>query len=175
MTKENWLPIPDFPDYAVSDCGRVKRIRSVPKTRHRKETVKVPHPTRDGYFDVALYKNGKPYYLRIHRLVLHAFVGRPPTGKPQTNHINGNKQDNRLENLEWVSASENRLHAINVLGREKVRGEQHGRSTLREFQVREIKRQLADGLGQGIIAKQFGVSQSAISDIKRGKLWKHIV
>jgi len=109
---EVWKPIPDFEGlYDVSDLGRVRNARSMYVLRTRPDT--------DGYSLVTLYR-GRPaqkYDKKVHRLVLSAFVGRPSEGQ-QGNHINGRRDDNKLQNLQWVSCSENHLHAYGALKRQ---------------------------------------------------------
>ena len=104
--KENgeiFKPIDLNPKYSVSNFGRVRNNK----------TNKILSPRNlQGYQRVAFYVDGKPTDFRIHRLVAKAFIPNPEN-KPQVNHINGDKTDNRVENLEWVTNSENIKHAIN--------------------------------------------------------------
>lgn len=101
---EKWSPIPDT-HYSVSSEGRVRndetgRIKALGK-RH------------DGYYKVDLYSEGSRSSERVHRLVAQAFIPNP-NNKPQVNHIDGNKINNSVENLEWVDGSENMIHAYNT-------------------------------------------------------------
>lgn len=93
-----WRKIEGKPNYSVSDCGEVrndKTGRILKQTEHR-----------CGYLHVMLGRKTVPLY--VHRLVALAFIPNPD-GKPQVDHINGDKKDNRAENLRWVTASENSL------------------------------------------------------------------
>ena len=103
MQKEIWKDIEDFPNYEVSDQGRVRNK----KTGH----ILSPVPDKDGYFRVHLGKD--IVTKRIHRLVAVAFIPNVEN-KSQVNHINGDKMDNRASNLEWCSALENNTHALNT-------------------------------------------------------------
>lgn len=82
-----------------------------------------PDKLRNGYFRVTLNlgsrKSAKTEL--VHRLIARTFLGEAPTSSHQVNHKNGDKSDNRVENLEWVTPSENQLHAVRVLGRGKTR------------------------------------------------------
>lgn len=108
----------------------------------------------------------------INRFVLMAFLGLPAPGQ-ECNHKNGIKTDNRVENLEWLTKSENSLHACRVLG--KGRGESNGRAKLINKDIPIIRRLLAERkFLQTEIANLFGVSKATISDIKFGRHWAHI-
>jgi hypothetical protein len=106
---EQWRPIPGWEGYEVSDQGRVRslqrtverwsaRCRTPVRLRLRGRILK-PHVRRDGYASVALCEGGRPRTQLVHALVLDSFVG-PADGR-QSRHINGNRADNRLENLRW--------------------------------------------------------------------------
>lgn len=107
--EEIWKDIPDYEGlYMVSNLGRVK---SLSKYHHKREQILKNKLTKDGYYETTLFKNGKAKYIRTHRLVAFAFI--PNTfNKEQINHIDGNKLNNCVENLEWCTLQENKDHAI---------------------------------------------------------------
>lgn len=102
MKQEIWKTIEANPKYAVSNMGRVKNTHT--------NYIFSPRDNGRGYLYVDLYKNAKSKRLYIHRLVAQAFIPNHEN-KSEVNHINGIKSDNRLENLEWCTPSENRKHA----------------------------------------------------------------
>jgi hypothetical protein len=104
-------------------------------------------------------------------LVAEAFLGPKPAGRT-VNHKNGEKTDNRPENLEYVTRSENQHHAYET--GLQGRGQKHGRAKLTNEQVREIRRRFDNGENRTRMGKEFGVSQGLISQIGNRRIWKHI-
>lgn len=114
---ETWKPIPEYEGfYEASDLGR---IRSLPRTTTKGGILKQSINTRNGYCYVSLSKDGKQRQCRVHRLIAATFFEVDPD-RPQINHINGDKTNNSIENLEWCTQSENMLHAYES-GLEKKR------------------------------------------------------
>jgi len=110
--QEIWKDIEGYKGlYIISSLGRVKSSSNNPT--HSKEILLTPTINSSGYMKVELYKNkiSKIYY--VHRLVALTFIPNP-TNKPQVNHKDGNKLNNSLNNLEWVTRSENQKHAIKL-------------------------------------------------------------
>jgi hypothetical protein len=114
---EVWKPVVGFGYYSVSNFGRVMSEKRMVKHRGgmiaRGGRVLKPGKHTCGYRTVGLYTNGRSVITRyIHRLVLDAFIGAQP--EMDVNHKNGIKEDNRLENLEWVTRKENIRHSIKM-------------------------------------------------------------
>lgn len=125
------------------------------------------------------YKNARGYMrfninrrgYAVHRLVLLAFLGPSDL---EVNHKNGIKHDNRLENLEYVTKTENMRHAHRT-GLVKVRrGEENGRAKLRKHQLLDIRKMIKSKVLDKDIAKAFGVHRTLIGFIRRGVLWKNV-
>lgn len=108
LPAEKWCWIPGYEDiYKISDQGRVYSVRR-PNT---KGGLLRPRRDKNGYVTVMLYLNGEKINKKIHRLVASSFIPNPEL-KPEVNHINGQKSDNRSSNLEWSTPSENIKHAF---------------------------------------------------------------
>ena len=95
----------DLGDYIVYSDGRVYSKKSTIFLKPRYEG--------HGYLFISMPDRGKPKNFKIHRLLAKSFIPNPE-GKPMVNHINGIKDDNRLENLEWVTNKENMIHAVKI-------------------------------------------------------------
>ncbi len=117
MTEEIWKDIPEYTNlYTISNLGRIK---------DRKSRVMKFDLTKKGYQRITLRKMGHLSRQYVHRLVLSVFV-RLPKAQEQCNHIDGNKANNRISNLEWVTAQQNIRHSFKKLGRIGPRGERSG-------------------------------------------------
>ena len=114
-----------------------------------------------GYPQVGIVLEKKYKHKSIHRLVAEAFIPNPEN-KPCINHINGIKNDNRIENLEWCTYYENNIHAVKT-GLFKVK--------LTVDQVLEIRK---SPLSTTVLGSHYGVSNIQISRIKNLKNWKHL-
>jgi hypothetical protein len=174
MTIEKWLPVPEWESaYIISNLGQVARVKKNRCNLGVLKGVTLPN----GYISVHLRDSGREDNKLIHRLVLLAFIGEPEESRNITNHKNGNRADNRLCNLEWVSHSENNLHAFRVLNREPICmiGMLNGNSKLTEKQVLEIRRLYAKGnITQATLARQYNVTQGLIGHIVKRRSWTHI-
>ena len=162
---ERWLPIEGFEStYHVSNRGRVKSFQNG-------ERMLSPWPVAKGYLMVELRDNGKRSGRTVHRLVAEAFLERPSESH-EVNHLDGDKTNNHLSNLEWVTTQENRDHAV-ATGLHTC-GEETCTAKLTADEVREIRHRYSEGTYQRVLAEEFGVSRSHVSDIVNHKKWRHL-
>lgn len=182
---EFWKDIPGYEGiYQVSNYGRVKSLdRTIEKTNGEVhhltgKILNINVRKDDGTNLVYLWKNNKGHTFLLHRLVASCFIPNPEN-KPEINHIDGNRSNNSVTNLEWVTRSENMLHNYRVLGRVSSGG---------------VKRKMVECVETGIIyeslsdaARKNGVSQNAIGVCVRniplkngarrvclGKHWRYV-
>lgn len=119
--EEIWKRVQEYPRYEVSNLGRIRAIyiRGIKRNKILK-----PKLTKKGYLEISLYRERKHKSFRLHRLVAQSFIPNP-NNLPQVNHKNGNKLDNRAENLEWCTCSENVTHAFRTGLKHGIRGKEH--------------------------------------------------
>lgn len=178
IMQEIWKDILGYKDcYQASNLGKIKSLnRKVWMAANknyciRKGKILKGTQTKYGYLMVNLQKTGKRKMCTIHRLVLLAFIGESSL---QCNHKNGIKTDNRLENLEYCTCSENHKHAFRIGLRKPInlKGEKHGRSKLKEKDILEIRDLYKYKIyNQFLLGNLYNVDQSNISYIIRKKTW----
>lgn len=165
---EVWKPLPGFEGlYEVSDLGRVYTIRA-----HK---ILDLSPSSNGYYMATLFdKKSQRTRKHVHYLVAITFIGPRPKGQV-INHLDGVKTNNAAINLEYVTPSENSIHA-HKLGLTKVkRGEQAHNAKLTAFDVRQILHDFFDNeLGILSLSKKYNLNFSAVRGIVTGKNWAHI-
>lgn len=149
------------PNYLCSNYGNVKSKRY---NKPLKGEV-----NNSGYKRVQLGNSKNKHF--IHRLVAQTFLQKDEL-RNFVNHKDGNKLNNNLDNLEWVTRSENDIHAYKNDLRKSKKGEKHHNSKLKEVEVKEIKNLLEKGYNCTYISKIYKVSRKTISDIKNKKTWK---
>lgn len=154
--------------YEISSYGRVRNG----------ETGKILKTSVDkcGYERVRLSFGRKHKVSKsVHRLVAEAFIYNPqPDVFNEVNHKNGDKLDNRVENLEWSSRQSNMLHAFRTGLCKAIKGEKHKKSKYKEKQIREICELMQAGLSNKVIAKIVGIDRHYISQIRRKRVWTEI-
>lgn len=170
-----WKDIPTLEDrYQVSNTGLVRSLpRNTTKGKLLKQATILEYKVF-GY-NYAFKKNK---LMKVHRAVAMAFIPNPES-KPQVNHINGFKSDNRVENLEWCTSSHNIKHAYSI-GLKSSVGEKHNQNILTEAKVLEIRARYIPGKGSRPgniheLTKEFGVARSTIANIVVGNRWKHLL
>lgn len=169
---ECWAPVASYEDtYEVSSLGRVRRrarstVDRAGRLRAWGERLLNPSVRRNGYRALMLSRSDVKVNAYVHHLVAHAFIGPRPPGM-WINHIDGDKLNNRVENLEYVTVTENNRHAFRT-GLQPT-GESRAHTRLRDEEVRAIRRAVADGKGYGELAEAYGVTAEHVSLIARGK------
>lgn len=167
--QEKWEHIAGYEDYLVSNFGRVKSLKK------GSEVILSLWTDTDGYLCINLWKDGKGQFFRVHRLVAAAFLDNKDN-LPEVNHKDGDKTNNFVENLEWVTRLQNVRHSFDTGLKTPIYGEQNGRHKLTQSDVDEIRKTYVKGsrvFGGGALAKKYGVTKKVIYDIINNKRWTY--
>lgn len=168
---ESWRFVPGFEGrYEVSNFGVVRSLCFA--NRYTLKLREVPHvlktwKTRWGYERVRLCDK----MFHVHTLVLLAFVGPKPKGC-EAAHLDGVRTNNSAANLKWCTKKEN--HSHKWLHGTQQAGSRQGCAKLKEKNIPVIRRMRVAGATLGVIATKFGVTESTISSITKGKTWSHV-
>jgi len=166
-TNETWRPILSLHSrYEASSVGRIRRVG---KGRGVKPGRIIGSRTiNSGYVAVCLWIGNKAIGRLVHRLVAEAFIGPCPAGF-EVNHKDGCKTNNVAENLEYMTRSQNLLHASEVTG--KGRGTNNPSCKLSEETVRAVRLRHAQGVGYKLLAREFGISWGSARNIAARRTW----
>lgn len=164
-TIDGYAPITHVDGYDVNRDGIIRN--------HRTRKIIKPSPNKKGYLSLTLGKNETK---RVHRCVAETFIPNPDN-KPEVNHIDGNKLNNSVDNLEWVTGRENMDHGVKMglfkteANKISSTGENNNSAKLSEAQVKEIRN---SSLPRKDLAVLYGVSYGTIGDVIMRRSWKHI-
>jgi len=164
----------DFGVIKITDDGKVyRKIRLYPFGFKMIKEKNIEKTDKQGYKYITLRKNRKTKNIRVHRLIWYIKKGYLDN-ELQINHKNGIKHDNRVENIELITRSENAKHAYHVLKVINNEGINNPNAKLNEDEVREIRNKSNSGMRVKDLAREYNVSLSTIKDIKSGRIWKSV-
>ena len=175
---EKWIDIKDYEGiYQVSTMGYFKSLDREVQEKNTGRVKKIKGrilgiwKNHAGYNLVTLSKGAKHKGISVHILVAKAFIPNP-NNLPEVNHKNGDKDDNRVENLEWCTRLQNQRHSIEVLGKHHA-GENHYNAKLTCSQVLEMRDLFKKGgYSKAEIGRMFGVEKDHAINIINNKCWK---
>ena len=170
QNSEIWSPIVNLNQnekcyYFISTYGRVYSLAT--------NAFIIPHINHNGYLQVSLMTNGGRIFRKVHRLVMLTFAYFPGCETLQVNHKDANKLNNNIENLEWVTAKENTMHAINNNLRSSI-GSASPMAKVNETDVINIYNMIVEGKSDFEIANIIGCNRDIIRCIALGKTWNHM-
>lgn len=178
---EEWLSVIAFPDYEVSNLGRVRRSRPAFRSHWRDGSLHISVPA--GFVlkqrvderrrhTLSLYNNGIVKQVFVHQLVCTAFNGPRPTKNHQVAHWDGDSSNNIASNVRWATALENA--ADRDRHKTTVCGERKANAKLSNTIVIYVREQFLRGAAIRQLARDAGVSQQTMQRVVRGQTWKHV-
>jgi hypothetical protein len=176
---EIWKDIKGYEGfYQISNLGRIKSLERYRKYRGNfkaivRERILKLKVDKEGYSHVSLSKRGDVKFFKVARLVAQAFIINC-NNYPQVNHIDGNKSNDLVSNLEWVTASQNCQHAYDIGLSIPQIGEKHSQVKLNKEKIKDIRFLHKLGLKDKDIAKIYYISRRHVNDIVNRKTWMHI-
>lgn len=158
--KELWKPLLEYKGIEVSSVGRIRKAAN----KRRKERILTEFPKdRDGYYRCSVQRlDGTWTSQPVHRLVAKAFINNPE-GKQAVNHIDGNRTNNKVENLEWATPRENVLHSFRY-GSRKICKDIPKKTILTDYQISQIDN-LRSLYTVNQIAKLFNIEYQSLKNI----------
>ena len=179
MSTEVWKDIPNYEgSYQVSDMGRVRSVDRIVtdkdgRVRKFKGRVLKLGVNISGYEYLTLSNGGRCNAKTVHRLVLGTFKPHVNMEHLEVNHMDGNKLNNHLTNLEWVTRLDNMLHAHGT-GLINIKGERNPNAKFSKVDILEILERLDTGESQRDIALDYAVGCTTISNINAGYTWREV-
>lgn len=171
MPKIVWKPVLDFEDrYEVSSLGEIRSLRG---SRAIRKTPRILNPKlkNSGYLTVDLRENYSTKKESVHIIVLEAFISRRPKGLHGC-HQNGNRLDNRIENLKWMTPKEN--HAQKKIHGTGNEGKKHYLARFKDCDIPIIRKMYKDGMTTAQISLKYKCGRHTIFAIVNNKTWRHI-
>ena len=171
--EEIWRDIPNFPHYQVSNLGRIRSflVRGQRQKPCSTPRILIPIHRGKGYYAVNLHRGDDMVMVNIHQAVLNAFIGPCPDGL-EACHNNSIRNDNRLENLRWDTRSSNFLDKRKN-GTSRC-GEENNKAKLNTAQVLEMRERAFHGESFGVLAEDYGISDTHVKRVVERVVWQHI-
>jgi len=178
IVEEVWMPVVGWENaYEVSNRGNVRSIDRLVNSKNNTKALRKGKMLKSkidkyGYVIYSLISPRKKSYVGAHRLVAMAFITNKEN-KPTVNHIDGNKLNNNIGNLEWATWTENNRHARSTGLNISSKGEKHYQAKITEVKALEILT-LSKTKTTKEISNQLNISPSIVGKIKRRETWKHL-
>lgn len=163
-----WRDVPGWPGYRASSTGLIQSCRSNSGQLRSRWKTRKPRANEDGYLTLTVHHNRKTYFTAVHILVCLAFHGPRPDGAMAL-HKNGDRRDNRSDNLRWGTAQDNaddREQHGNTAA-----GERNGRAVIGELQVMQARRLREFSVPFQLIGEVFGISKRQAMRVCKQQAW----